>query len=282
MGSRPMGLFPKTRLRDCWRQQFVLAATAALTLTGAASADPYSSKTYPRSAAKKLVVETDAGPIALNQALDGPTSVDVTPAAPGDDCRVTQDLRGGVLKLSARAPKPAAYPLAPKRPCSAGFKIVGWFEDVSVRSGSGDITFGMSSHKADLRTGSGALHVDASVADLRLRSGSGTVSGRAPVAKLDVETGSGDVGLTGLTGLVRARSGSGAVSLDWDKAPASGLIEVETGSGGLEALFPKGTRLKTSLRSATGRMKDDFDDKDARLKLNFRSGSGGATLTRKP
>ncbi|MBI3565496.1 MAG: DUF4097 family beta strand repeat protein [Elusimicrobia bacterium] len=194
---------------------------------------------------------------------------------------MSEDLRKGVLTLTARAPKPA-HPLAPKRPCSAGFKVAGGFEEVSVRSGSGDIDLGMLSRKADLRTGSGSIRLRGDTADLKAKSGSGAVSGRAPGAHLDVETGSGDIGLTGLTGLVRARTGSGAVSLDWDKAPASGLIEVETGSGGLEALFPRGTRLKPSLRSATGRLRTDLDDKDAKLTLHFRSGSGGATLTRKP
>lgn len=257
-------------------------AAALLALAPAArGSDAYMAKTYPRGAAKKLVVETDGGAIRLD-ASDGDASVDLLPAAPGDDCRVTQDLRGGVLRLSARASKPAAYPLAPKRPCSAGFAVSGAFEQVEARSGSGDVDFGMDARKADLRTGSGAVRLRGAAADLKAKSGSGTVSGRAPGAKLDVETGSGDVGLTGLTGLVRARSGSGAVSLDWEKAPAAGLIEVETGSGGLEASFPKGTRVKTSLRSATGRMKDNLDDKDAKLKLNFRSGSGGATLTRRP
>jgi DUF4097 and DUF4098 domain-containing protein YvlB len=100
--------------------------------------------------------------------------------------------------------------------------------------------------------------------------------------KLDAATGSGDVRLVGLTGVAKIRSGSGSVALDWTSVPLSGNIEVNTGSGGLTASFPKGTKLKASIRSAAGTIRNDFDDKDAKLALNFKSGSGDASVTRKP
>ncbi len=236
-------------------------------------------KTYPRGSAKKLVVDTDSGAITLRQAIDGPTTVDVSPAAaPGDDCRIVQELRGDTLHLSAHASKNV---LGMSKSCSAGFSVVAYFDEIQARSGAGDVELGILCRMADIKTGSGSIRLIGTGAKLTLRTGSGGIRGTAG-SMIDAVTGSGDIHLAALNGLVKARSGSGDISLDWTSVPASGEIEVNTGSGRLEASFPKGTRLKTSLRSAAGKIKTDFDDKDAKLILNFKSGSGSATVTRKP
>lgn len=250
----------------------------ALPLSAAAQ-DAYGAKTYPRGAAKKLIVETDSGAITLKQPIDGPVAVDVSPAAaPGDDCRVSQELKGTTLRLTARANRNA---FGMSKSCRAGFKVTGYFEEIEARSGSGDVSDEVLARKAELKTGSGAIRVRTN-SDLVLRAGSGTISGEAGGAKLDAATGSGDVGLSALAGLATVRTGSGAVSLDWTSVPPSGTIEVRTGSGSLSAAFPKYARLKTDVRSGSGRIRDDFDDKDAKLALEFKSGSGDASVTRKP
>lgn len=257
-----------------------LIAVLLAGLAGSAPADDaILAKTYPRGAAKKLIVETDSGAIALKQPIDGPIAVDVSPAArPGDDCRVTQQLKGNTLHLSARANRNA---LGMSKTCSAGFKVTGYFDDIEARSGSGDVSDEVLARKAEIKTGSGAIRVRTN-SDLVLRTGSGGVTGEAAGAKLDVATGSGDVSLTGLTGLLKAKSGSGAISADWTSLPPSGTIEINTGSGSLSAAFPKQTKLKASVRSAAGRIRNDFDDKDSKLALEFKSGSGDASVTRKP
>lgn len=259
--------------------RYALLLIVSVLAVSSSAGDAILAKTYPRGAAKKLIVETDAGAVKLQQPIDGPISVDVSPAAkPGDDCRVTQSLQGGTLRLSAHAAKDLLF--RPKS-CSAGFKVSGYFAEVEVRSGSGDVSLGILSRKASIKTGSGAINVR-TTSDLVLRTGSGAISGEAAGAKLEIATGSGDVNLAGLTGLVKAKSGSGAIQLDWTEAPPSGTIEVGTGSGNFAASFPKGTKLKTSVRSAAGSIHDDFDDKDAKLALDFKSGSGDASVTRRP
>lgn len=247
-----------------------------------AAADPYAAKTYPKGAVRKLTVESDEGPITVRQTLDGPTSVDLSPAAkPGDDCQIVDKLDGDSLHLIVRAAKNA---LGVSKTCAAGWTVTTSVESLTVRSGSGDVAFDSRARKIDARTGSGAISVGsvASNAELILRSGSGSISGDAAAAKLDAATGSGDIHLTSLIGLVKAKSGSGAIALDWVATPASGAIEANTGSGSLNAAFPKDTKLRTTLRTAAGSVKDDFGDKDAKLSLTFKSGSGDATVSRKP
>jgi hypothetical protein len=247
----------------------------------AAAEDSYSTKTYPRSAARKLIVETDGGAITLQQALDGPSSVDVSPAAkPGDDCRVTQDLRNGVLRLTAHAAKNV---FGMSKTCSAGFTLSGYFEEIQVRSGSGDVNFGIFCRKADIRTGSGSISLHNTAAALTLRSGSGKISGDASGPTTDASTGSGNVTLSGLIGAVAVKTGSGAVFLNWIAAPKRGAVDVRTGSGDLTALFPAAAKVKTSFRSGSGSLRSDFSDDDkAAVQLTFRSGSGGATVKKAP
>ncbi len=254
----------------------------AVLLASRVAADPYTSKAYPKGAVRRLVVESDEGPITLRQTLDGPTSVALSPAAkPGDDCQVVDELRGDSLHLVVRAAKTS---LGQAKTCAAGWTVTTSVESLTLRSGSGDVAFDSAARKIDARTGSGAISVGsvAPNAEMTLRSGSGSISGDAAASKIDAETGSGDIHLTALTGLVKAKSGSGAVALDWAATPAGGAIEVNTGSGSLNAAFPKTAKLKTTLRTAAGSVKDDFGDKDAKLSLTFKSGSGDATVSRKP
>jgi hypothetical protein len=249
----------------------------------AAADDALLARTYPRGAAKKLVVETDSGAISLRQTIDGPIAVDVSPAArPGDDCYVAKELKKSTLRLIAHAA--TEFYVGMSKPCSAGFTVAGRFEEVRLRSSAGDIILDSSAHRIEVRTASGAIHAKTHDPEGRLsmRTGSGPIDGETVAAKLDVATGSGGVGLTGLTGLVTAKTGSGAVSLDWTSVPPSGTIEVRTGSGSLAAAFPKDAKLKADVRSASGRVRSDFDDKDAKLALDFKSGSGDASVTRKP
>jgi hypothetical protein len=118
----------------------------ALAVPRASAQDSFSAKTYPRGAAKKLIVETDSGAITLQQPIDGPISVDVSPAAlPGDDCRVSQDLRNGTLRLTARA---ATNIFGMSKKCSAGVKVGGYFDEIEARSGSGDVSLGILARKA--------------------------------------------------------------------------------------------------------------------------------------
>lgn len=259
----------------------ILALLAAL-VPAAAASDAYSAKSWPKGEVRALVVETDGGSITLRQTKDGPTTADLSPAAkPGDDCRVSEELKGGTLRLTVRA---ARGPLGLQRPCSAGWTVTASAASVQVRSGSGDVVFDTEARKVDARTGSGAITVGATspAAELVLRSGSGSIGGDTPAKSIDAATGSGDIRLGGLAGLVKAKSGGGAVALEWSAAPAKGAISVDTGSGSLNASFPSGTRLKTTLRTASGIVHNDWDGSDGPLTLTFKSGSGNATVTRKP
>lgn len=244
------------------------------------ASDPYSAKTFPAKEIKSVSVQTESGAIALR--TGDAAAVDVSPAAaPGDECRIVEELKSGVLTLIARSD--ARHVFGVSKGCSAGFSAtLPASAKVTARSGSGAVSLGAFSGAVDARTGSGDISLDGASGELTLHSGSGALSGFAPSPRISAETGSGAVDFRGLVGIASARSGSGAVALDWDRAPASGKIVVTTGSGSLNASFPKGTKVNTDVRSAAGNIKNDFGDKGAPLSLSFKSGSGDATLTRKP
>jgi hypothetical protein len=237
-------------------------------------------KTYPSGAAKRLIVSTESGPIDITGSIDAPITVDVTPAAKGDDCIFTQELRDGTLYLDAHAEKNF---LGMRKSCSAGFAVSVNADTVQARSGSGDVSLGGLYKKADVRTGSGSIRIVGAGkrAKVTLRTGSGTIIGGAG-SHIDAESGSGDIELSSLTGIVKVRTGSGAVSLDWTSVPEIGDIDVRTGSGDLAATLPPSARLMIDFKSGSGRLSSEFGgDARAPLHLTFRSGSGGAAIKKK-
>ncbi|MFI5345932.1 MAG: DUF4097 family beta strand repeat-containing protein [Elusimicrobiota bacterium] len=258
----------------------VLWAACALIASTAFAADPFESKSYPASSVREIVVTTAGGAVSLTASAGASVNVDVSPAAaPGDDCQISQQLRGSTLTLVARAPG-SRMSFGPGKQCSAGFAVSAP-AGVSVKaaSGSGNVSLGAFSAKADIKTGSGDVAVSGFSGELIARSGSGRVGGDASGPKIDVNTGSGNVDLSGLTGGASVKTGSGEVSLSWARAPRSGKIDVRTGSGGLNATFPAAARLKVSAKSGSGSLNSDFvNDGKASLELTFRSGSGSATL----
>jgi DUF4097 and DUF4098 domain-containing protein YvlB len=135
-------------------------------------------------------------------------------------------------------------------------------------------------HQADIRTGSGSIKLLGN-GKLTLRTGSGNIHGTWGSA-IDAESGSGDIHLAALNGIVKASSGSGAIYLDWKSVPASGTIDVRTGSGGFTALLPASARLSIDSKSGSGKFDSEFgSDERAPLHLTFRSGSGSAAIKKK-
>jgi hypothetical protein len=258
----------------------LFAACVALLPLSVRAVDAPRAKTYPPGAARKVIVETDSGPINVGALVDAPITVDIIPAAPGDDCIFTEELRDGTLYLNAHAEKNM---FGMRKSCSAGFAVHVNPESIQARSGSGDVSLGGPYKKADVRTGSGSIKISGAGknAQLTLRTGSGEIHGIGG-ASIDAATGSGDIRLSGLTGTVKARTGSGAVSLDWTSVPAIGDIDVRTGSGDLTANLPASARLMIDFKSGSGRLSSEFGgDAQAPLHLTFRSGSGGAEIKKK-
>ena len=259
---------------------FLLSLAVAVPLA-ASAADAPEPKTYSTVRVQRVVVQTDGGPINLTATGAQTVSVEVSPpAGPGDECSVSQDVRDGTLTLTARAA--SRHLFGGGKPCSAGFSVEApALIEFSARSGSGRVDFGAFSGNADLRTGSGDIVLHGALGALSLRSGSGRIAGEASGRTIDVQNGSGNVHLLDLSGWVKARTGSGSVALEWTSAPRAGDIDVRTGSGDLSATLPADTKLKFSMKSGSGTIGGDFtSDEKAPLRLTFRSGSGGARLTK--
>jgi DUF4097 and DUF4098 domain-containing protein YvlB len=240
------------------------------------------SKAFPPKAVRKLIVETDSGAINLIGNLDTPVTVRLFPhAASTDSCDIKEELIDDTLRVSAHGTKNA---LGISKTCSAGFEVAAQPDEVQARSGSGDVTMAMPSRRSDIRTGSGSIEL-VGAGNAALRTGSGRIHGTVG-SDIDAGTGSGDIHLFVVNGVdpvsIKAKTGSGTVSLEWKRSPVSGKIDVSTGSGDLNAFFSKDTKLNAKLHSAVGRIRNDFDNNDSKLLLTFNSGSGAATITRKP
>jgi hypothetical protein len=262
----------------------IFVSLLMLTPLAASAADAYAAKTFPAAGVREIDVATDGGAVSLT-AVEGATiAVDVSPAAvPGDDCRIVARLDGATLTLSARA-SGGGFLFGGGKKCSAGFAVSAPPRAaIRAASGSGNVVLGAFSGECDVKTGSGEIALRGPSGALTLRSGGGRIGGDASGPRIDAATGGGDVILSSLTGSASVKTGSGAVFLSWTSAPKSGAIDVRTGSGSLAILLPAATRLKTSLKSGSGMLHNEFgSDETAPLALTFRSGSGGATLRKAP
>lgn len=110
--------------------------------------------------------------------------------------------------------------------------------------------------------------------NLTFNVSSGSVSGRGKFKKIEGKSGSGSVDLSGLTSGGKVNSGSGSVRLRFLEYPM-GRMEVKTGSGDANLLFPKGSRIQASLDVGSGSVNNEIGSyESADFGVTAKSGSG--------
>ena len=112
---------------------------------------------------------------------------------------------------------------------SADISVTGSVNGGRLKSGSGNVELDTVTAPATVETGSGDIKVEAAVADLRVKSGSGDVQiGRAD-ATMAASTGSGDVRIGAAEGATVIKTGSGDVEI----IRSAHDVSMTTGSGDL-------------------------------------------------
>lgn len=127
-----------------------------------------------------------------------------------------------------------------------------------------------------LQLGSGEISISKVTAAVDFKIGSGKFFADGVFFKVDGLTGSGNVNIRGLTGDTTVKTGSGDISLQWDKSPTKGNVDLKVGSGNAVLLFPKGTKLKSSFSAARGELVNEIGDNpksDFRVKMTAGSGN---------
>ncbi|HLT11816.1 MAG TPA: DUF4097 family beta strand repeat-containing protein, partial [Micromonosporaceae bacterium] len=150
---------------------------------------------------------------------------------------------------------------------SADVRTEGRLADVSVHSGSGDITVCDSASLA-VESGSGDVRADRVAGTLRVKTGSGDVLAGSVGGDANVQVASGDVHIGDVAGRVRATSASGDIALDTVHA---GEVRVRSASGDVRIGVPAGTGVWLDLNTVSGSTSTD-------LAMTGSPPSGGASL----
>lgn len=118
---------------------------------------------------------------------------------------------------------------------------------------------------------------------LTLTTVSGDVKFSGAAGKIYLKTTSGDIsGVISSSGDVEARTVSGGVDLEMLKPAAKGVFSLETISGDVNLVFPKGAKAETSFHSVSGVQDNNIiNDPAAGLKINVKTTSGDLALNSK-
>jgi lia operon protein LiaG len=163
--------------------------------------------------------------------------------------------------------------------------------DVTASGIAGTLSVDVGSGNVDLRDVQGDVHVDTGSGDVDLSGVRGDVvtvntgSGRVALATvtagtLTIDTGSGDVDVTSATApIIRLDTGSGAVRCELLANPE--LLEVDTGSGSVTLTLPPTYGAVVDLESGSGGIELDFPVQTRRMghdRISGTIGDGRGTL----
>ncbi|MGZ3652092.1 MAG: DUF4097 family beta strand repeat-containing protein [Bdellovibrionota bacterium] len=125
------------------------------------------------------------------------------------------------------------------------------------------------------KDGSGNIAVNGTSGPMAVETGSGRVDVKAKLSAFEARTGSGAVRAEGLRSPATVRTGSGSVRLVYDSVPADGQLEIRSGSGDAEVLFPKHAHVRTAFTAGSGRVNNQLGESpNARFTVSMKTGSG--------
>lgn len=129
---------------------------------------------------------------------------------------------------------------------------------------------------ADLNiwSGSGNVNISGLEGNLVFNVGSGSVTASGKFKKVEGKSGSGSVDISGLTTGGSISVGSGPVNLRYLDYP-TGRMDVKTGSGDANILFPKGSKVNAALDTGSGDVSNEIGSTEsADFGINVKTGSG--------
>jgi hypothetical protein len=201
---------------------------------------------------RRLDLRISEGNVTVTGVAGTVTSVEVTKKRYDERCRLVMGRRGDLLYVKLKSRK-----LFSAR-CEADF-VIRIPQSVALK----------------FKDGSGDIRVDGTIGPMAVETGSGRVDVKAKLSAFEARTGSGDLRVQGLEAPASVRLGSGSARLVYDKVPADGRLEIRTGSGRAEVLFPKHAKVRTSFNAGSGSLKNRLGNSpNARFTVSMQTGSG--------
>ena len=205
-----------------------------------------------------LYVENGSGTVVVTADDTTETAVEVT-GRHADETVVHQDghqvsvlapksragFLGGDSKLDMTITVPSDSQLT-VRTGSADVTARGSYRGARLKSGSGDVTIEILDGPAVIETGSGDVRIDTADQELRVKSGSGDVRVQYAGGASSISTGSGDVEIGTSNAPTVVKTGSG----DLNVAEAHDDVSLTTGSGDL--VIRTATRGRLTAKGASG------------------------------
>ncbi|HEX4223761.1 MAG TPA: DUF4097 family beta strand repeat-containing protein [Pseudonocardiaceae bacterium] len=190
-----------------------------------------------------------------------------------------QRLRMVSLAVTVRAPSGSNVTI---RSGSADVTVTGAAGRCTVETGSGEIAIDRADGYASVAAGSGALRLGPMLGGLKARSGSGEIEVSSVGGPATVSTGSGDVWFGAVQDNVSAKTGTGDLTI---ADAASGDIDLTTGSGEIRVGVRAGTTAMIDLVSRSGQARSELDVRERprpdapKIRLRARTSSGNVVVT---
>ena len=205
-----------------------------------------------------------------------PTARANAPAPAGSSAHVHAELRGTPEELAAavhvsREGDQVTLTLDEPRPRQRGWTSIfsrsSWrsqtYEillaadvDLTVRTGSGDVTVDAPPRGIRARTQSGNLAVTDARAAVEAQSASGNVSVNEPRGAVDAHTASGNLVVRGAVSSLELRTSSGNVSAALRAGWSGDAVRMESSSGNVRLAVPPGFRAALHTSTSSGRVTD--------------------------
>jgi DUF4097 and DUF4098 domain-containing protein YvlB len=225
----------------------VLAAFLAFAVPSAALA-----RTEEYAGVHRVDLHVSAGNVTVNGTDRAVTTLSVTKKRYDERCRLTVEQKGDLLRIDLGTRNLF------KARCEADFDLM-VPKSVALK----------------FKSGSGNVRVNGTTGAVAVETGTGHVDVKAKILAFDARVGSGSVRAEGLEAPASVETGTGNVRLVYDRVPADGQLEIRSGSGDAEVLFPKHARVHTLFTSGTGSLQNRLGDSpNARFTISMKAGTG--------
>lgn len=239
-------------------------------------------KDFSAAGIDQVAVRSVDGDISIAPGAAGAIGAEIT--YDPEKCELKSETRGKTVLLEAKRKKRWQFFSfgSKEKPC-AKFNIkVPAGMDVNPVTVSGGLRVEGVNGPVTGETVSGDAAVSGATG-LSLTTVSGDVKFSGAAGKIYLKTTSGDIsGGIGSSGDVEARTISGGIALEMVKPAAKGVLNLETISGDVKLVFPKGAKAAATFHSVSGEQNNNIiNDPAAGLKINVKTTSGDLTLNSK-
>lgn len=236
---------------------FVVLAALGIIATSPLRAEKTETKEFESKSIKSVLIENSSGLVKVVGGSSAKASVTAEKVKFEKMCSLEIKQKGDVLSARVRNAG-----IVNTGECQVNLTLnVPSLVKLSVKSGSGDLDVSGTKGQVDYKIGSGNVHIDSTV------------------EKLNGKSGSGETDIKGLTGSATIAAGSGSINLTYPIAPATGDLDIKTGSGTATVFLPGDTKVMTSTAVGSGTTHNDLGDtKDAKFKVSFKAGSGDLNI----